>query len=208
MSLQHERELPSQVECVLHTAVHPLAAGRRMHVRGIASQKHVALTEGVGQAHPGLPPRMPHHIAHGDAVEMPFEQTHECLLRRERGVRGFTAIAQEQPEVTAGQRRHHQEVIGADAVVKVVLPVGEAVQMDIEVLEEAAGVVLPFDRHPEAAAHARVDAVGRDQIPAANELLLVASIAVRDPRGDAAASCVRSWNVVLYSMSCRSATCV
>ena len=37
------------------------------------------------------------------------------------GIGGFAAIAQQQTEVTAGQRRHHEEVIGADAVVKVIV---------------------------------------------------------------------------------------
>src|SRR5437667_8829108 len=66
---------------------------------------------------------MPHHITHGDAVEVTFEQAHERLLRRDRWVRSFTAVAQQQPKVTAGQRRHHQEMIGADTVVKVVCPI-------------------------------------------------------------------------------------
>ena len=154
VSLQDEGELPSKVEGVLHAAVHALAAGRRMHVRGVAGQEHATLAERVRQSHPRLPPRMPHHLAHGDAVVVLREEPHECLLRRERGIGGLAAIAQQQTEVTAGQRRHHQEVIGADAVVKVILPVGEPVQMDVEVLEEAAGVVLPFDREPEPATHA------------------------------------------------------
>ena len=135
---------------------------------------------------------MPHDIAHRDAVVVPFEQAHERLLRRERGIGGFAAVAQEQPEVAARQRRDHQKVIGADAVVEMVLPVGEAVQMDVEVLEEAAGVVLALDRQPEAAADARVDAIGRDQVLAANELFLVASIGMRDAGGDAGSSWVRS----------------
>ena len=56
VAFQNERELPSQIESVLHTAVHPLPSGRRVHVRGIACQKHVSLTEGIGQTDPGFPP--------------------------------------------------------------------------------------------------------------------------------------------------------
>ena len=33
LSLEDEGQLPPEVERVLHTAVHPLAAGRRMHMR-------------------------------------------------------------------------------------------------------------------------------------------------------------------------------
>ncbi len=73
VAFQDERELPSQIESVLHAAVHPLSSRRRVHVRGIACQKHVSLTEGIGQTDPGFPPRMPHHIAHRDAVEVAFE---------------------------------------------------------------------------------------------------------------------------------------
>src|SRR5204863_3645481 len=124
---------------------------------------------------------MPHHITHGDAVEVTFEQAHERLLRRDRWVRSFTAVAQQQPEVTAGQRRHHQEMVGADTVVKVVCPIGEAVQMNIEILKEAAGVVLTLDGHSEAAAYAGIDAVGCNEISATDKLFLVASIGMRDP---------------------------
>src|SRR5262245_51409451 len=57
--------------------------------------------------------------------------------------------------------------------------------MDVKVLEEAAGVVLLLDRQLESAAHARIDAVGRDQVLAADTLLLVAPVAVHDARDDA-----------------------
>ncbi len=66
MTFQNEGELPSQIESVLHAAVHPLPAGRRVHVRGIACEKHVSLAEGIGKANPRFPLRMPHHIAHRD----------------------------------------------------------------------------------------------------------------------------------------------
>src|SRR5207247_7830232 len=118
---------------------------------------------------------MPHHITHGDAIEVAFEKTHERLLRRDRWVRSFTAVAQPQPKVTAGQRRHHQEMIGADTVVKVVCPIGKTVQMKIEILKEAAGVVLAFDGHSQATANAGIDAVGGDEIPAADKLFLFAA---------------------------------
>ena len=59
--------------------------------------------------------------------------------------------------------------------------------MDVEILEEAPGVVLAFHCQPEAAAHTRVDAVGGNQIPAANELFLITSIGMRHPGRDAAA---------------------
>src|SRR5438128_9695584 len=87
--------------------------------------------------------------------------------------------------MTAGQRRNHQKMIGADTVVKVVCPIGKAVQMNIEILKEAAGVVLALDRHSEAAAYAGIDAVGCDEIPAADKLLRIAPIRMRDPRDDA-----------------------
>ena len=127
---------------------------------------------------------MPHDIPHGDAVEMKPEQAHEGLLRSKGWVRGFAAVAQEQPKVAAGQRRHHQEVIGADAIVKVVCPIRKAVQMNIEVLKEAAGVVFRLNWHSEAAPHPGINAVGGDQIAAADQLFLVASIGMRDPRRD------------------------
>src|SRR5262245_21680903 len=76
-------------------------------------------------------------------------------------------------------------MIGADTVVKVVCPIGKAVQMNIEILKEAAGVVLTLDGHSEAAAYTGIDAVGSDEIPAADKLLLVTSIGMRDPRCDA-----------------------
>src|SRR5262249_21660179 len=87
--------------------------------------------------------------------------------------------------MTAGQRRYHQEMIGADTVVKVVCPIVEAVQMNVEILKEAAGVVLTLDRHSKAAPYAGIDAVGGDEIPAADKLFLVASIGMRDPHRDA-----------------------
>src|SRR5436309_14567038 len=102
---------------------------------------------------------MPHHITHGDAVEVAFEKTHERLLRRDRWVRSFTAVAQQQPKMTAGQRRKHQKMIGADTVVKVVCPIGKAAQMNIEILTVAAGVVLTVNGHAEAAADPAIDAV-------------------------------------------------
>src|SRR5215471_15707602 len=128
---------------------------------------------------------MPYHITHGDAVEVAFEKAHERLLRRDRWVCSFTAVAQQQPKMAAGQRRNHQEMIGADTVVKVVCPIGKAVQMNIEILKEAAGVILTLDRHSEATAYAGVDAVGGDEILAADKFLLVASIGMCDPRCDA-----------------------
>src|SRR5947208_2763313 len=128
---------------------------------------------------------MPHHITHGDAIEVAFEKTHERLLRRDRWVRSFTAVDQQQPKMTAVHRRNHQEMIGADTVVKVVCPIGKAVQMDIEILKEAAGVVLTLDGHSEAAAYARIDAVGGDEIPAADKLFLVAAIGMSEPGRDA-----------------------
>src|SRR5206468_3474054 len=68
---------------------------------------------------------------------------------------------------------------------KVVCPIGKAVQMDIEILKEAAGVVLTLDGHSEAAAYARIDAVGGDEIPAADKLFLVAAIGMSEPGRDA-----------------------
>ena len=59
--------------------------------------------------------------------------------------------------------------------------------MNIEILKETAGVVLPLDRHSEAATDSGIDAVGRNQVPAADELFLVASIGVRHARRDAVA---------------------
>src|SRR5213596_482537 len=76
-------------------------------------------------------------------------------------------------------------MIRADAVVKVVCPIRETVQMNIEILKEAAGVVLTLDGHPEAAAYAGIDAVGCDEIPASDKLFLVAAIGMRDSRRDA-----------------------
>src|SRR5687767_7241033 len=83
------------------------------------------------------------------------------------------------------QRSHHQEMIRADTVMKVVRPILETVQMDVEVLKETAGVVLAFHRQSKAAPNPGVDAVGRDQVLAANELLLVVPIAMDDARGNA-----------------------
>ncbi len=57
--------------------------------------------------------------------------------------------------------------------------------MDVEILKEAAGIVLTLDGHSETAPDAGIDAVGRDQIPAADQLFLVASVRMRDPRSDA-----------------------
>src|SRR5438876_12236997 len=128
---------------------------------------------------------MPHHITHGDAIEVAFEKTHERLLRRDRWVRSFTAVAQQQPKMTAGQRRNHQEMIGADTVVKVVCPIGKAVQMNIEILKEAAGVVLTLDGHSEAAAYTGIDAVSGDEVAAADKLFLVAAIGMSEPRRNA-----------------------
>src|ERR1051325_10652208 len=73
-------------------------------------------------------------------------------------------------------------MIGEDTVVKVVCPIGEAVQMNIEILK--AGVILGLDGHSEAAAYAGIDAVGCDQISTADKLFLLASIGMRDPRRD------------------------
>src|SRR3954471_15132589 len=109
---------------------------------------------------------MPYDITHRNAVEVAFEQTHERLLRRERRVRRFTAVTQQQPEVTAGQWRHHQEMIVADTVVKVIGPIGEAVQMNVQILKKASAVVLPFERHSKTAADAGIDAVGGDEVAA------------------------------------------
>src|SRR5215470_380375 len=106
---------------------------------------------------------MPHDIAHRDAVEVAFEQTYECLLRSYRRICSFAAIAQEQTKVTAGQRRHHQEMIGADTVVKVIGPIREAIQVNIEILKKAARVVLALDGHSKAAAYARIDTVCGDE---------------------------------------------
>src|SRR5216117_199573 len=128
---------------------------------------------------------MPHHITHGDAIEVAFEKTHERLLRRDRWVRSLTAVAQQQPKMTAGQRRNHQEMIGADTVVKVVCPIGKAVQMNIEILKEAAGVVLTLDGHSEAAAYTGIDAVSGDEVAAADKLFLVAAIGMSEPRRNA-----------------------
>src|SRR5438093_9320263 len=76
-------------------------------------------------------------------------------------------------------------MIGADTVVKVFCPIGKAVQMNIEILKEAAGVVFALYGHSESTAYAGIDAVGCDEIPAADKLFLVAAIRMRDPRRDA-----------------------
>src|SRR5438477_12169818 len=128
---------------------------------------------------------MPHHITHGDAVEVAFEKTHERLLRRDRWVRSFTAVAQQQPKMTAGQRRNHQEMVGADTVVKVVCPIGKAVQMNIEILKEAAGIVLTLDGHSEAPAYPGIDTIGCNEISAADTPFLLAAIRMGELRGDA-----------------------
>ena len=72
-------------------------------------------------------------------------------------------------------------MIGSDAVMKVVSPVRKAIQVNIEVLKEAARVVLAFDGHSETPAHARIDTVGCDQIAAMDQLFLIAPIRMRDP---------------------------
>lgn len=41
MAVNYIGKLPAQVECILHTGIHALASGRRMHVRGIAAQDDV-----------------------------------------------------------------------------------------------------------------------------------------------------------------------
>src|SRR5438093_13041774 len=88
--------------------------------------------------------------------------------------------------MTAGQRRNHQKMIGADTVVKVVCPIGKAVQMNIEILKEAAGVVLTLDGHSEAAAYTGIDAVSGDEVAAADKLFLVDAIGMSEPRRNAA----------------------
>src|SRR5688572_16231436 len=57
--------------------------------------------------------------------------------------------------------------------------------MDIQVLKEAARVVLTFHRHAKAAADSGIDPVGSDQILAADEFFLVAAIGVREASRDA-----------------------
>src|SRR2546428_3690384 len=102
--------------------------------------------------------------------------------------------------MTAGQRRNHQEMIGADTVVKVVCPIGKAVQMNIEILKEAAGVVLTLDGHSEAAAYTGIDAVSGDEVAAADKLFLVAAIGMSEPRRNAVRLQRQVLNVVSYSM--------
>src|SRR6516165_9231621 len=41
-AVNHQRELPGQVECVLHAGVHALAAGRAVDVRSIAGEEDTA----------------------------------------------------------------------------------------------------------------------------------------------------------------------
>src|SRR5215471_6316072 len=73
-------------------------------------------------------------------------------------------------------------MIGADTIVKVIRPVGESVQMDIEILKETARIVLTLDGHSKPAAHSGIDAVCCDEISTTDEFFLVASIGMSDPR--------------------------
>lgn len=76
---------------------------------------------------------------------MPRQHAHERFLRREVRIGGLAAIAEHQSKVATRQRRNHQEMIRADAVVKVVGPVGEPVEIHVKILEKTARVVLPLD---------------------------------------------------------------
>ena len=177
-----QRELPAEVEGVLHAAVHALSAGRRMHVGGVAGQKHVAQAKRVGQTLPGFPFGMPNDVPECDAIVVLVEQPPECLLRREIGIVSFAPVAQEQAKMPARQRRHHQEMVRADAVVKMIRPVVETVEEDVEVLERTPLVVFLAEREAETLTDARVDAVAGDQIPAPDHLFRVTSIGMDDPR--------------------------
>src|SRR4051812_19309023 len=68
---------------------------------------------------------------------------------------------------------------------KVIFPIRKSIQIDVEILKETALIVLALDGHSQATPHAGINAIRRDQISAANQLLLIASINVCDPRGDA-----------------------
>src|SRR5688572_2064045 len=130
---------------------------------------------------------MPHDITHRDAVEMTVEKAREGLLRRQVRVRSLTAVAQQQAEVAAGQRRDHEEMVGADAVMKVIGPVGETVEVDVEVLKEAAGVVFAFNRHSQSPADTGIDAIGSHKVLTTDKLFLVVAIVMGDAGGNAVA---------------------
>src|SRR5262245_34859558 len=87
-------------------------------------------------------------------------------------------------------------MIGSNAVMKVVGPVGKAVQVNIEVLKEAARVVLAFDRHSKSAPHAGIDTVGCDQITATNQLFFISSVDVYE-------ACCHTVGVYRQVLKCR-----
>ena len=43
-SAGHQRQLPGQIKCILHSGVHALPAGRTVHVRRVAEQEDAART--------------------------------------------------------------------------------------------------------------------------------------------------------------------
>src|SRR6185436_3033794 len=59
-------ELPAEVIGVLHTGVHALPAGRRMHVRGVADQKHPPDAKVPGHARARAEMRGEEHLADGE----------------------------------------------------------------------------------------------------------------------------------------------
>ena len=67
---------------------------------------------------------------------------------------------------------------------KVVGPIGEAVQVDIEILKEAALVIPPLDGHAEPAAHPGIDSVGCDKIATTDHFFFVSAVCMRDAGGD------------------------
>ena len=129
-----ERELPAQVVRVLHAAVHALPARRRMHVRGIAREEHVARSVRLREPHVALPLRVPDDLAELHVVEVLVDEPHEALLGRHVRIRGLAAVAEQHPVEAARQLHDHDEVVGAGAVVHLVVGVGEAFQERVHVL--------------------------------------------------------------------------
>ncbi len=143
-----------------------------MHVRRIARQEHSTLPIRIGEPHVALPFRVPYDFAERHTVEVLVDEAHEAVLRRH--TRSLAAVAEQHSIEATRQLHDHDEVIGAGAVVHVLVVIGEVVQMRIEVLELCAGVVAFFLLEPDCFAQTRGRTVACDEVLAAHLFLYAA----------------------------------
>ncbi len=162
-----QRQLPGQVECVLHARVHALAAGGAVDVRGVAGKEYPAraVVLDLALVHPEA--REPDRIGERDAGRAPGDDGLDLLegglVQRARTDVGDDAVA------SGRDRKKHDGAVAMPEDRELRLRQIEAGDVDVGE-QEGRWQRVAAERHPERLPHQGVCAIAADE-PACLESL-------------------------------------